>query len=186
MSHEPQINEAKSRMTKSLEAFQAELARQRTGRASLGVLDDVRVDYYGQMVPLNQVATLGVPEPKLITVAPWEAKIIPDIEKAIIKANLGLSPINDGKMIRLPIPPLTTERRGDLIKVIHKHAEEARVSIRHVRREIMDVFKKMEKEGKMPEDEVKKAENSIQKLTDEFVAKVDEAMGRKEKELLSV
>jgi len=142
---EPLFQKSKAGMEKALEAFQKELSKMRTGRASLAVLDHVRVSYYGQMAPLNQVATLGVPEPRLITIVPWEPKMVAEIEKAIVKANLGFSPINDGKMVRLPIPPLTEERRKDLVKSMKHHGEEGRVSIRHARREAMDELKKLEK-----------------------------------------
>ena len=178
------FTEAKKKMEKSLESFQNELGRLRTGRATLSLVDHVRVDYYGQMVPLNQVATLGIPEPRLITIAPWESPMIPIIEKAIEKANIGLNPVNDGKMVRLPIPSLTEERRKELVKIIKNYAEESRVAIRHSRRDAMDLCKKLEKDGKMSEDDSKKASTQIQKLTDDFIAKVDIASGKKEKELM--
>lgn len=178
------LSEPRKKMEKALESFQNELGRLRTGRASLSLIDHVRVDYYGQMVPLNQVATLGIPEPRLITIAPWESPMIAAIEKAIEKANLGLNPVNDGKLVRLPIPPLTEERRKDLVKMIKNSAEESRVAIRHSRRDAMDLAKKLEKEGKISEDDSKKASVQIQKLTDDFIAKIDEASGKKEKELM--
>lgn len=183
---EPLFQKTKAGMEKALEAFQKELSKMRTGRASISVLDHVRVSYYGQMAPLNQVATLGVPEPRLITIVPWEQKMVAEIEKAIIKANLGFSPVNDGKMVRLPIPPLTEERRRDLVKSMKHHAEEGRVSIRHARREAMDELKKLEKDHKITEDDSKKESVRIQKVTDEYIAKLDAALAKKEEEILTV
>lgn len=176
----------RQKMEKALQAFHHELSTLRTGRASLAVLDMVRVDYYGQPTPLSQVATLGVPESRLITVTPWEKNLIPEIERAIQKANLGLSPVNDGKLIRIPIPALDEERRRDLVKVIHKHAEESRVAVRHVRREIMDELKKREKAGVITEDESKKGANEVQKFTDEYIKKVDASAVKKEAEIMEV
>lgn len=180
------IQQADANMKKALEALQKEISKLRTGRASISVLDDVRVEYYGQQVPLNQVATLGVPEPRMITVSPWEQNLIPEIERAIIKANIGLSPVNDGKLLRLPIPALTEDRRKDIVKVLKKHAEEARVSIRHARRDMIDGFKSLEKAKEMTEDEVKKATQDAQKLTDDFTAKVDSIVEKKEQEIMTV
>lgn len=180
------IQSGKTMMGKAVEAFVAETVKLRTGRASLSLLDDVRVSYYGQMVPLNQVATLGIPDAKIITISPWESKIIPDIEKAIEKANLGLNPINDGKLIRVSIPLLTAERRQDLVKMLKTHAEEGRVAVRHARREAMETLKKLQKDGKITEDDLKKSETLVQKLTDEHVGKIDEAVTKKEKEITQV
>lgn len=178
------LGQAKGAMEKALASFHADLARVRTGRASVAILDAVRVDYYGQMVPLNQVATLGVPEPRLITVSPWEPKIIPDIERAIEKANIGLSAVNDGKLIRIPIPPLTAERRKEFVKMVKQHGEDTRVSIRHARRETLDVVKETEKKGALTEDDSKKISAQVQKIHDEYIAKVDDAVAKKEKEIL--
>ncbi|HBF11788.1 MAG TPA: ribosome recycling factor [Deltaproteobacteria bacterium] len=180
------FKDAQGHMEKALEAFQREVSKMRTGRASLNLLDDIRVEYYGQYLPLNQVATLGVPEPRMIMVTPWESNIIPAIEKAIEKANIGLNPVNDGKAIRLPIPTLTEERRRDFVKMLKSHGEESRVAIRQSRREALDVAKKLEKEGKMTEDDSKKLSTQIQKLTDDFVAKIDAVVANKEKEILQV
>ncbi|MBI2339746.1 MAG: ribosome recycling factor [Deltaproteobacteria bacterium] len=182
----PVLDETKKGMEKALEVFQRELSRLRTGRASLAILDDVRVDYYGQPTPLSQVATLGVPESRLITISPWEHRLIPDVEKAIEKANIGLTPINDGKIIRLPIPPLNEERRRELAKSIKTHAEECRVAIRHARRESIDRLKKLEKEGSITEDENKKSSHEVQKLTDDFIARVDQASSKKDSEIMQV
>ena len=180
------FKDAQGHMEKALEAFQREVSKMRTGRASLNLLDDIRVEYYGQYLPLNQVATLGVPEPRMIMVTPCESNIIPAIEKAIEKANIGLNPVNDGKAIRLPIPTLTEERRRDFVKMLKSHGEESRVAIRQSRREALDVAKKLEKEGKMTEDDSKKLSTQIQKLTDDFVAKIDAVVANKEKEILQV
>lgn len=180
------IQDSKVKMDKALEAFQREIARLRTGRASLSLLEEVRVDYYGQIVPLNQVASLSIPEPRLMTVAPWEQNLIPAIEKAIEKANIGISPVTDGKVIRLPVPALTEERRKDLVKLLKQHAEENRVAIRHARRDGMDALKKLEKDGKLSEDDSKKASVQLQKLTDDSIAKIDEVLAKKEKDIMQV
>lgn len=150
------LKETKQKMEKTLTAFQAETAKLRTGRANLAILDDVRVNYYGQPSPLAQVATLGTPEPRLITVSPWEANLIPEIEKAIGSSGLGLNPTNDGKMIRIPIPQLTEERRKELVKLLKGYSEEGKVSIRHSRREAIDQLKDFEKEEKSPRMKIKK------------------------------
>lgn len=180
------IPNTQSKVGKAIEAFQREMARVRTGRASLVMLEDVRVDYYGQLVPLNQVATLAIPEARLITIAPWESNQISAIEKAIEKANIGVNPVNDGKIVRIPIPSLTEERRKELVKTIKHYAEETRVAIRHIRREILDEVKKIEKGGKMTEDDSKRISTQIQKVVDESVARVDEAVAKKEKEVMQV
>lgn len=185
MSHEL-LTKTKANMQKAIEAFGKEMGRLRTGRASLAILDHVRVEYYGSMVPLNQVATLGVPDPRCITITPYQADIIGDIEKAIEKENLGLTPVNEGKLIRLPIPQLTEERRKDLVKVLKTHAEEARVSVRHVRRDTMDILKKLEKDGEVTEDESKKLADEIQKMTNDFTTQIDGLVQKKEKEMMQV
>ncbi len=186
MSNNPLINELKQKMDKCLKALQGELTKVRTGRASIALLDDVRVDYYGAPTPLQQVATLGIPEPRMITITPWDPKVIPDIEKAILKSGLGLSPTNDGKLVRLPIPALTEERRKDLVKIVKKHGEEGKVAIRHVRREGMDALKKMEKDGHASKDDVKHLSDEVEKVTHEHVEKADHLVATKEKELLEV
>ncbi len=180
------IKHSKDLMDKSIEALQREMGRLRTGRASLAILEDVRVDYYGQKVPLSQVATLGVPEPRMLTVSPWQQNIIADIEKAIQNANLGLNPVNDGKLIRIPIPALTEERRRDLAKILKNHAEEAKIAIRQARRVAMDEFKKLEKDSKITEDDSKKASTQIQKHTDDYIVKVDDMTKKKEQEIMTV
>lgn len=175
---------ARTRMDKVLADLQQEMAHIRTGRASISLLDSVRVDYYGSPVPLNQVAQLHVPEPAMITVQPWDASTIRDIEKAIRNADLGLNPSNDGKIVRVPIPPLTEERRRDLAKKLSHIAEERRVSLRNVRRDANDDLKKMLKDKLISEDDERQALTSIQKLTDAQIGKIDQAAKAKEKEIL--
>jgi len=178
--------EANERMDKSIESLKKDFGSIRTGRASLSLLDGIKIDYYGIPTQLAQVATLGIPEPRQITIQPWEQKLIPEIEKAILKSDLGLTPGNDGKTIRLNIPTLTEERRKQLVKVVKKHAEEAKVAIRNIRRDINDKIKKSEKEEHLSEDDVKRLQEEIQKLTDQHVAKVDEVLHHKEKEIMEV
>jgi len=175
---------ARSRMDKVLGELQQEMAHVRTGRASIGLLDSVRVDYYGSPVPLNQVAQLHVPEPAMITVTPWDTSQIREIEKAIRNADLGLNPSNDGKMIRVPIPPLTEERRRDLAKKLSHIAEERRVNLRNVRRDANEDLKKLLKDKAISEDDERQALASIQKLTDAQISKIDQAAKAKEKEIL--
>jgi ribosome recycling factor len=175
---------ARTRMEKVLTDLQQEMTHFRTGRASISVLDNVRVDFYGTPTPLNQVAQLHVPEPAMITVQPWDASQISAIEKAIRSADLGLNPSNDGKLIRLPIPPLTEERRRDLAKKLSHVAEERRVGLRNVRRDANDHLKKMSKEKLISEDEERQALDIIQKLTDAQIGKLDQLAKAKEKEIL--
>ena len=180
------IHETKSHMQKAVESVQHEMALIRTGRATTNLLDVVRVEYYGAHVPVNQVATIGVPEPRLLTIQPWDKSAISAIEKAILASGLGLTPSNDGTIIRLPIPQLTEERRKDLVRVVHKLAEEWRVSIRNARREANEMLKEGEKEGEIPEDDCKKAQKHVQDLTDEHIKKIDEILKRKEAEIMEV
>ncbi len=175
---------ARSRMDKVLADLQSEMAQFRTGRASINLLDSVRVDYYGSPVPLNQVAQLHVPEPALITVQPWDTSTIREIEKAIRQADLGLNPSNDGKIVRVPIPPLTEERRRDLAKKLSHFAEERRVGLRNIRRDANDHLKKLAKDKLISGDEEKQALESVQKLTDGQIAKLDQVAKAKEKEIL--
>jgi ribosome recycling factor len=175
---------ARSRMDKVLIELQQEMAHIRTGRASIGLLDSVRVDYYGSPVPLNQVAQLHVPEPAMITVQPWDTSTIGAIEKAIRNADLGLNPSNDGKLVRVPIPPLTEERRRDLAKKLSHIAEERRVGLRNIRRDANEQLKKMLKDKQISEDEERQALDAIQKLTDGQISKIDQAAKAKEKEIL--
>lgn len=176
----------KTRMEKALSDLQHEMAHIRTGRASLGILDNIRVDYYGTPTPLNQVANLHVPEPSLITVQPWDVSQIGPIEKAIRTSDLGLNPSNDGKIIRLPIPPLTQDRRKELVKKLHAAAEHHRVSVRNIRRDGNEAVKKLLKDKKITEDDDKKAHDEIQKTTDAFMGKIDQASKTKEKEILEI
>ncbi len=174
------------RMQGAIDALKKKFGAVRTGRASLSLLDGLTVDYYGTATPLQQVASLSIPDSRQIAIQPWEQKIIPEIEKAIMKSDLGLTPINDGKMIRITIPALTEERRKQLVKLVKKEAEEGKVAIRNIRRDANEELKKIEKEKHVSEDEVKKEHDEIQKLTDSFVRKVDELLQHKEKEIMEV
>jgi ribosome recycling factor len=178
--------DTKRRMDKSMEILQKELASVRTGRASLSLLDHIRVDYYGTPTPLNQVANLAVPEPNLITVQPWETPMLEKIDKAIRSSDLDLNPSNDGKILRLPIPSLTEERRKSLVKQVGKIAEESRTAIRQVRRDVNDRLKKLLKDKEISEDDEKRALKEVQDLTDAHIKKVDDAVKRKEQELMTV
>jgi len=177
---------ATEKMEGQIEHLRHEMAVIRTGRASLGLLDHVQVDYYGTPTPLKQVATLSVPESRLITVQPFDPQIIKDIEKAIMASGLGLTPANDGKVIRLPIPPLTEDRRRDLVKLGKKIAEDVRVHIRNIRRDILEEAKKAQKSSHMTEDEAKKSHDEIQKLTDAYILKADEIVKKKEAEITEI
>lgn len=174
------------KMNGAVDALKKEFSAIRTGRASLALLDGIQVDYYGVPTPLNQVATLGVPESRLITIQPWDAKIIGEIERAILKSGIGLNPINDGKLIRLNIPPLTEERRKELVKLARKLAEETRVSVRNIRREGNEEIKKMEKEKHISEDDTRKTVEEMQKLTDSYIKKIDEILSHKEAEIMEI
>ena len=176
--------ETKDSMGKSVEALKNELGRMRTGRASLSILDGIRVDYYGTLTPLNQMATLAVPESRLITIQPWDVSVIKDIEKAILKSDLGLTPSSDGKIIRITIPQLTEERRKELVKVVHKVCEDYKVSVRNFRRDANDLLKSMKKESEISEDDAFKAQDQVQKITDEHIELIDECYKEKEKEIL--
>jgi ribosome recycling factor len=176
----------KTRMEKVLSDLQYEMASIRTGRATLSLLDHIRVDYYGSPTPLNQVANLHVPEPSLITIQPWDVSQIGPIEKAIRVSDLGLNPSNDGKVIRLPIPPLTEERRKELVKRLHGVAEHHRVSVRNIRRDGNEAIKKLTKDKKVSEDDEKKGLDEMQKTTDAYMQKIDQAAKTKEKEILEI
>lgn len=180
------INETTARMKKAVDVFHHELSKLRTGRASLALLDDVKVDYYGQMSPLNQVGTLAVPDPRTITIQPWDTTAAQAIEKAIQKADLGLNPINDGKVIRIPVPALNEERRKELVKVLHNHAEHSKVAVRNARRDANEHLKKLQKDSEITEDELKKGQEKVQKLTDEHIKQIDEATKHKEKDVMEV
>jgi ribosome recycling factor len=180
------VKDTSARMERSIEAFRKELGKVRTGRASFSLLDGVKVDYYGTPTPLQQVGTLSVPESRMITVTPWDTKMIGPIEKAIQGSGLGLNPSSDGKTVRIPIPPLTEERRKELAKVIRKMAEDARVAVRNVRREAIEKLKDREKKKEISEDVVKRGQERIQKETDAHVKKIDEILKSKEQEILEV
>ena len=174
------------RMDKAIESLKKDIAGIRTGRASLGIFEGITVDYYGTPTPINQVATMSVPESRLIIIQPWDPKMIAEIEKAILKSDLGLNPSNDGKIIKIAIPPLTEERRKQIIKQVHKRVEEAKIAVRNIRRDSNDEVKKLEKEKKMSEDDAKKTLEEIQKLTDSYIKRTDEINSHKEKELMEV
>lgn len=178
------FEDAETRMRKAVEATKSELSKIRTGKASPAILDAIRVDYYGTSVPIKQVASISVPEPRLISIQPWDKKLLPEIEKAILKSDLGLNPINDGNTIRLPIPPLTEERRRDLVRVVHKLGEEGRIAIRNIRRDANEKLKKAEKEGEISEDDAHRAMKEIQELTDQYIEEVDKVIKAKEQEIL--
>jgi len=178
--------DCKDRMNKVIANLEKDFKRLRTGRASVSVLEGIRVDYYGASTPLNQLATLSVPEPRLILIQPWDQSTIGEVEKAILKSELGLTPMNDGKIIRINIPPLTEERRRDLVKLVKKMAEEAKVAVRNVRRDANEMIKDLKKEKEISEDDAFKAQEEVQKITDDFIKKVDELSAAKEKEILEV
>ena len=180
------LKDARHRMDKTVENFSEELAKIRTGRATPALLDAVKVDYYGQSVPVNQVSTVSVPEPRLIVVQPWEKNMLAEIERAIMKADLGLNPGNDGTMIRIPIPQLSEERRKDLVKLVHKFAEDGKIATRNVRRDVNDHLKKMEKNHELSEDELSVELDEVQKITDEHTQKIDDILAGKEKEIMEV
>jgi len=187
MSNPAAIRQAVTgKMESALEHLKRDLAGLRTGRASIGILDSVRVDYYGTMTPLRQVANLSTPEARLITIQPWEPQLIKEIEKALSTSGLGVTPSNDGKIIRLPLPPLTEERRKELSKICKKHGEDTKVHIRGFRRDANEELKKLQKDGKLTEDDLRKSEAEIQKLTDQHVQKVDDVIKKKEQEILEV
>lgn len=178
------FKDAEGRMQKAIDTLIREFAGVRTGRATTALLEGIKVEYYNTLTPLNQVATLSVPDPKTLLVQPWDATLLPKVEKAIQKSDLGLTPMNDGKLIRLSLPPLTEERRRHLAKLVGKLAEETRVAVRNVRREAKDRLRAQEKEKKVSEDDAKRGEADLQKLTDRFIQKVEELLKKKEQEIL--
>ena len=178
--------DAEERMEKALAALERDFSKLRTGRASTSLVDGLKVDYYGTPTPISQLASVATPDSRTITIQPWDRGSFALVEKAILKSDLGLTPINDGKIIRIGIPPLTEERRKDLSKVSRKYGEEAKVAIRNIRRDANDALKKLEKDKGHSEDEIKKAQESIQKLTDSYVAKVDQKCQAKEKEIMEL
>ncbi|MEE9240451.1 MAG: ribosome recycling factor [bacterium] len=186
MSTEDLLADLSKRMVSTVEAFKSESARVRTGRASPSLVSNVRVNYYGTPTPLNQLANLSVPEPQLIVVQPYDGGALGDIEKAIQSAELGLNPSNDGKVIRVPVPPLTEERRKEMVKMVKKMGEDHKVALRNIRRDINDGLKSEEKGKKITEDELRKGQSEVQRVTDRFVSQIDQLLSAKEKEILEV
>lgn len=180
------VKDAEERMKKSMEAFRHELAGMKAGRATPALLEKLRVDYYGTPTPISQVANIDVPDSRTLTIKPWDRSMLKAIEKTILTSDLGLNPNNDGVLIRLSIPPMTEDRRKELVKVVHKRTEEERVAIRNIRRDANDLVKKAEKEKTASEDESKRAQDEVQKLTDKFIKDVDQIMAAKEKEIMEV
>jgi ribosome recycling factor len=174
----------RDRMIRAVQTLESDYKRLRTGRASISLIDDIRVDYYGVATPLSQLSTLTIADPRTIVIQPWDISVVGEIEKAILKSDLGLTPMNDGKAIRINIPPLTAERRRDLVKVVKKKAEETKVAVRNIRRDIIEKTKELKKDKKVSEDEQFRAQDEIQKVTDDYVKKIDTIYGAKEKEIL--
>ena len=183
---ESTIRDAEQRMTKTLGALDEELAGLRTGRASSALFEKIKVEYYGNATPLNQVASVSVPEPRLVVIQPWDKALLTEIEKAIQSSELSLNPNNDGKVIRISIPPLTEERRKEIVKVAKNTAEQSRVAIRNIRRDANEDLKKQEKAGDISEDDLKRGEEQIQKLTDSFIERINETLSAKESEILEI
>ena len=178
--------EIESKMEKRIDAYASELKTIRAGRANAQVLDKVAIDYYGTMTPVQQVGSISSPEPRLLVIQPWDVTVLKEIEKAINASDLGISPQNDGKVIRLNFPPLTEERRKELVKTVKKYTEEAKIQIRNIRRDALEDFKKQKKDGEMTEDDVKGAEKDVQNITDRYIKEIDEICAAKEKEILEV
>ena len=178
--------EYKRKMTKTIESLKNQFATVRAGRANAGVLDQISVEYYGVETPLNQVGTISVPDPRTITIQPWDNSLLKGIEKAIQASDLGINPQNDGKLIRLTFPQLTEERRKELVKQVKKYGEDGKVAIRNIRRDAMDDFKALKKANELTEDDLKTAEKDLQKLTDDFIKEVDNVTAAKEKELYAI
>jgi ribosome recycling factor len=179
-------SEMKASMDKSIDILQRDLRRIRTGRASLALLDGIMVDYYGSSTPINQLASLSIPEPRQIVIQPWDSHAIQDIEKAILKSELGLTPSNDGKVIRIVLPPLTAERRKELVKVVKKMAEEFKVQMRNHRRDANDLLKELKKDKTISEDDLHKEQERVQKATDDYIGRVDKIVAEKEQEIMEI
>jgi ribosome recycling factor len=186
MDRDEILLDAEDRMEKALAALERDFARLRTGRAGAALVDGIKVDYYGTSTPIGQLASVAVPDSRTVTIQPWDKGAFALVEKAILKSDLGLTPVNDGKIIRISIPALTEERRKELVKVSRKYAEEAKIAVRNVRRDANDGLKKLEKAKSLTEDELKKAGDEVQKLTDKFVGKCDERCQAKEKEIMEI
>jgi ribosome recycling factor len=180
------FSEAKVHMVKSIEILQRDLAGIRTGRATPMILDNIKIDYYGTQTPLKQIATISAPEARLLIIQPWDNATLGDITKAIQKSDLGLNPSSDGHIIRLPIPPLSEERRKELVKSVHKRVEEGKIALRNIRRDSLEMIRGMEKEKEISQDELKRAQNKLQEITDSFIAQTDQIAKDKESELLEV
>lgn len=180
------LMETEEKMEKTVESTKVKFSHVRAGRANVAMIDGISVEYFGQVTPLNQVGTLSAPESRLILIDPWDKSLIPAIEKEILKANLGFTPSNDGRVIRLVIPELTEERRKEYVKLVKKEAEEGKIAIRNIRKDSNTKVKKLEKDGEISEDDLKLAETDIQKLTDKYVSLIEEVLSKKEKELLSI
>ncbi len=178
--------DAATRMKKSVESLRSELTKLRTGRAHTSLLDHITVEYYGSQVPLNQVANVNVADPRTLSVTPWEKQMVPVVEKAIANSDLGLNPVTAGNVIRVPLPPLTEERRKDMIRIVRQEGEGARVAIRNIRRDVISDLKALLKEKEITEDEERRAEEEIQKITDKYIAEVDELLKAKEKDLMEI
>lgn len=180
------IADAKAHMQKAVDATRHEFAALRTGRASPALLEQIRVDYYGVPTPIPQLATVTVPEPRLLVIHPWDKKLAKEVEKAILKSELGLVPSSDGVYVRVPIPPLTEERRKELVKIAHRYAEEGRVAIRNIRREAKEMIEQLEEDGDISEDDAKRGLEELQKLTDKVIAEIDALLAAKDKEIMEV
>lgn len=178
------LSEMGQKNDKTVEALEKEFKKMRTGRASTSILDGIKVECYGTQMPLNQIASISSPESRLLTIQPWDQSVIGDIEKSILKSGLGLTPMNDGKLVRISIPPLTEERRKDLAKMAKKMAEESKIGIRNHRRDANEIFKQLKNDSKISEDEMHKQQDTVQKITDEFIEKIDEMKKEKEEEIL--
>lgn len=180
------FKEIEEKMKKAVEVVKKEFQNIRTGKPSVGIFDEIKVSYYGNMMPLNQVATLKVAEGRTVLIQPWDKSMIGEIEKAILKSELGLTPQNDGQVIRVVFPPLTEERRKELVKIVHKEAETGRVAIRNIRRDYLEIFKKEKQEGKISEDEFYRLQEELQKITDKFIEEIEKLIEMKEKEIMEV
>lgn len=180
------FKELNDKMDRSIDALHREIAKLRTGRASLSMLEGIRVDYYGTPTPINQLATMSIPESRLITIQPWDAGALSDIEKAVMNSDMGLTPTNDGKLIRISIPQLTEERRKEIVKTAKKNAEEGKVAIRNNRRDANESIKKLEKDKTISQDDLKKSQTKIQEITDKYIDRVDDILKHKEKEIMEV
>ncbi len=182
----PSLQKARQRMEGAIEAMRREFAGVRTGKASPALLDSIRVEAYGSHMPLSQVGTVTAPEPRMLTVQPWDMSLVKDIERALRESDLGLNPSNDGNLIRIPIPPLTEERRKEYVRLLHRLAEDGRVAVRQARKDANDEIKRRQKDGELSEDEVRREQDDVQKLTDQYVQKIEELLKKKEAEVLEV